>query len=1609
MTCPEFEVPDMPPASNGWAPHPGFQEELQRLRAANLNAYRANPHLVEEHARHEEQISVGGYASRVLRELIQNAADAMAGTRSVDASEGRIKVILDLESDALYVANAGLPISKKGLIGLTHAHLSGKRGDEIGKFGLGFKSVLSVTPCPEVYSRTISFSFGHGDDVERLQAIKPGLPAYPVLRMAHEIDAEAAAAQDPILRELLGWASTVVRLPQLTSHTSVLKEIRDFDGLFLLFVEHVEALDFEVRGENGFDVTHRCRPTGKGTFAVTDKSGGELRMIVASKMFAPSYEARQAAGSTVTRESVKISVAIPLDAPTTFEGRFWSYFPLNDRTSATAIFNAPWSLVDDRTSMIDNAYNREMESALLNLFLENLHNVASPAEPGRLLDYLPARASHRSEAAGEADYRFRRLMPYLASRRSLIPDANRAWRKPEDLAPLDFNVNIDYKYHQLWQSAENTGDNVPHWSCYSTNARVNRLRDIFAAQANSLAEAPTAKDRHRTLTEIDHRRLGQWFHEWAAGASPATQVETLKCAATLAKKSSDFRKVLETAAFVPTDEGLRSPSTRRVVFIRGSDGYAAEGFKFVSEELTSLPGVKQSLAEFGFVELDPTTKLKAQLKSLRAETPIDVHAGIWHSLTNDVPRREASEMLRRFGDKLLVPTLDDDWKRPDQVLDIPVLRGLEETRRYSLDAEVVPSDLASALGIVTAPVKDFPLTKEPFYDEYVKGIKDVINEEAGLEDGERGVESVTFDHHDGPGPASVLPLLKEAGSSPALIHQWTRALLELPGDDRWTATDEHTGLEYDDRPSPRSWAVESAGLVDSTWGLRPPFSTVSPRLLEFRDLLPLCNEKRQITDHLELPDSIDGIDMGFLHDALQEKMEEGFAFPILTKDKNANRVLEKFAVEVADCTKAYEDLLVSHLPAWHGNQIRVAPVDDIFVAESQDQVDFLRGRNKAYLLVTGLTAAEFTGRTGTKDFTQVFSYEIDAQGRREPELILDRFPGLASYPNTRQLRGHFLVACEQITKSVGTVNDTVTESLDHHWGEDSNELLIRADLTDVDVLRRIKRTFGLDEVTDGDIREILDDVLQGELQALRDQARATEHDAQKLDIYLSRDQLLASLPSGLWEGLEDQGCVDETTSVAELCLAVHGNSSVKELRSYFRDRGFTDVPNDWRRNRTTLQWLEKMGFSQHFAPDVVEHLGETLTVDGAVQLPGLHDFQRRVADEIQKRLLTKADGKSSKFMVDMPTGTGKTRVAVQSICELFAARQLAGPIVWIAESEELCEQAVQTWRFVWRGLGDTEPLTIGRLWGSRTVPEPVTEYSVIVATDAQLHAIVKNSHNKEKYDWLNSASVVIVDEAHRSGSSSMYTEIFRWFGVGGHHNDRPLMGLSATPFKGGDAQTDQLVARYGRELVRGFTSDNPFTEATEGGYLARVRHRDLTGITVSLDAGQTETAQRFKRVDANVLERIGRDRQRMRLVVDDILQNIPSDWPVLVFTPSVVSAQVLAATLKFHGVSAASVSGSTTRSERRRIIDEFKDGNIQVLTNCDLLVQGFDAPGVRALYIARPTFSRSSFVQMIGRGLRGEKNGGKPECLIVNIKDNFGGAQELLDRATYIDAWKKDD
>jgi len=159
-----LEYPDREFDATAWASESPVIERVRRKTDEALASYAADPLLVQEHANKELGTAQGGYGRRQIYELVQNAADEL-----IDQAGGSIKVLIT--DRALYCANEGSPISEAGVNAILMSDLSVKRGNEIGRFGLGFKSVLAITHRPLFLSRSGSFRFDPEEAESRIRAI----------------------------------------------------------------------------------------------------------------------------------------------------------------------------------------------------------------------------------------------------------------------------------------------------------------------------------------------------------------------------------------------------------------------------------------------------------------------------------------------------------------------------------------------------------------------------------------------------------------------------------------------------------------------------------------------------------------------------------------------------------------------------------------------------------------------------------------------------------------------------------------------------------------------------------------------------------------------------------------------------------------------------------------------------------------------------------------------------------------------------------------------------------------------------------------------------------------------------------------------------------------------------------------------------------------------------------------------------------------------------------------------------------------------------------------------------------------------------------------------
>ena len=475
--------------------------------------------------------------------------------------------------------------------------------------------------------------------------------------------------------------------------------------------------------------------------------------------------------------------------------------------------------------------------------------------------------------------------------------------------------------------------------------------------------------------------------------------------------------------------------------------------------------------------------------------------------------------------------------------------------------------------------------------------------------------------------------------------------------------------------------------------------------------------------------------------------------------------------------------------------------------------------------------------------------------------------------------------------------------------------------------------------------------------------------------------------------------------MAEAAIATWHTDALKRLKWGLDD---LDPPSQWAGSPQTVEFVRSLGFSAEWAGERESKRDPFVEVEGPRSLPELHEFQRVIVDNIRNMLRGgHGDDAGRRGIVSMPTGSGKTRVAVQAVVEAIRDDGLRGGVLWIADRDELCEQAVEAWRQVWASVGSQAvQLRISRLWAGSERPKPVSRNHVVVATIQTLNARLSNERGE--YAFLGDFGLVVVDEAHRSIARS-FTSVMQQIGLTRFQRaSEPFMlGLTATPYRGRDEdETRRLVRRYGdsRLDIGAFASEEPegvIRQLQNMGVLAEADHETIEGGTFSLDTLLDEPLGKVgleRKLDEwrtlpwlpqSVEERIAQSVVRTKRIVEAYTGHIEENWPTLLFATSVEHTQTVAALLNREGVRSRAISGETDRSTRRRVVEEFRRGKVKALVNYGVFREGFDAPKTRAIVVARPVYSPNLYFQMVGRGLRGPLNGGDERCLILNVRDNI--------------------
>lgn len=425
-----------------------------------------------------------------------------------------------------------------------------------------------------------------------------------------------------------------------------------------------------------------------------------------------------------------------------------------------------------------------------------------------------------------------------------------------------------------------------------------------------------------------------------------------------------------------------------------------------------------------------------------------------------------------------------------------------------------------------------------------------------------------------------------------------------------------------------------------------------------------------------------------------------------------------------------------------------------------------------------------------------------------------------------------------------------------------------------------------------------------------------------------------------------------------------------------------------RKNSKSKRLLEVLELDDNFLPP---EQNKQEPCEDIIPLYPLHLYQKRIKD----RALSIISNATSKLLIHMPTGAGKTKTSAELLVDFIRCKiQNNGYIIWLAHSEELCAQAEETLSRVWQSRGDFS-LPVYRLWGSIDLPEKMDDNGIIVGSLQRMYSMW-TSDTPKKYELVRklkkNSKIVIIDEAHKAIAPTYQDAIEALTNL----TETRVLGLTATPGRGKDPLENKRLAEFFDYKKITLQDDNgqdmedPIGYLQSKGFLAKIRRRKVpTNIDIDLSPSELEHLKKFLELPPSALLQLGENQQRNALIISEIARLNDEGFSVIVFACSVEHARMLADLCRIRGVMARSIDGSTAEQDRKNWLQQYKNGDYRTLINFGVLTTGFDAPNTNAVLITRPTASVVLYSQMIGRGIRGKKMGGNDECLLVDIEDNL--------------------
>lgn len=348
---------------------------------------------------------------------------------------------------------------------------------------------------------------------------------------------------------------------------------------------------------------------------------------------------------------------------------------------------------------------------------------------------------------------------------------------------------------------------------------------------------------------------------------------------------------------------------------------------------------------------------------------------------------------------------------------------------------------------------------------------------------------------------------------------------------------------------------------------------------------------------------------------------------------------------------------------------------------------------------------------------------------------------------------------------------------------------------------------------------------------------------------------------------------------------------------------------------------------------------------------GLRDYQMNYKEKIYSLWSVKRS-----LMLQMPTGTGKTRLFVSIVNDLVNWGRKAGRdvhILILAHRKELIEQ-------ISKNVGITYRLPHGLIVANNAEQK---DYPIQVGSVPTLNRRIERWAN---YDF----DIVIVDEAHHVLAES-YKKILK------EYPTAKVLGVTATPYRLNHAsfrpEFDEIII------------SQPVSQFIRQGYLCDYDYYSIK--PDSIIQQEISNIRKFA-LDGDYLDEAMLDIMDTDYVRANILKTYlkyANGKKGIIYTINRRHNTHICERFRSIGLKAVAIDSNTPTEERNKYVESFRKGEIDIICNVNIFSEGFDCPDVEFIQLARPTKSLSMYLQQVGRGLRTAP--GKDKVIIL---DNVG-------------------